>query len=113
MERGGRKRPATLGQNLGAGPFAAFAPGKVLENGMPRFFRRLAEGVFDEQDFIKRAHELADFIVEDGETYKLSKPVAVAFQRANIAAAILLLSRSFERSNSAARHGATRKTSAS
>ncbi len=66
--------------------------GKVLENGMPRFFRRLAEGVFDEQDVIKRAHELADFIVEAGEAYKLEKPVAVGFSNgANIAAAILLL----------------------
>ena len=36
--------------------------GKVLENGRPRFFRRLAEGVFDEADVIRRAHELADFI---------------------------------------------------
>ena len=36
--------------------------GKVLENGMPRFFRRLAEGVFDEEDLIYRTHELADFI---------------------------------------------------
>ena len=43
--------------------------GKVLENGMPRFFRRLAEGVFDEQDVIKRAHELADFIAEAGKAY--------------------------------------------
>lgn len=66
--------------------------GKVLENGMPRFFRRLAEGVFDEQDVIKRAHELADFIVEAGQAYKLAKPVAVGFSNgANIAAAILLL----------------------
>ena len=66
--------------------------GKVLENGMPRFFRRLAEGVFDEQDGIKRAHELADFIVEAGQAYKLEKPVAVGFSNgANIAAAMLLL----------------------
>lgn len=66
--------------------------GKVLENGMPRFFRRLAEGVFDEQDVIKRAHELADFIVEAGKAYKLAKPVAVGFSNgANIAAAILFL----------------------
>src|ERR1700748_169915 len=36
--------------------------GQVLENGMPRFFRRLAEGVFDEEDVIRRAHELADFV---------------------------------------------------
>jgi phospholipase/carboxylesterase len=33
----------------------------VLEHGMPRFFRRLAEGVFDEDDVRARAHELADF----------------------------------------------------
>jgi phospholipase/carboxylesterase len=66
--------------------------GKVLENGMPRFFRRLAEGVFDEQDVIRRAHDLADFIVEAGKAYKLAKPIAVGFSNgANIAAAILLL----------------------
>jgi phospholipase/carboxylesterase len=66
--------------------------GKVLENGMPRFFRRLAEGVFDEQDVVKRAHELADFIAEAGKAYKLKKPIAVGFSNgANIAAAILLL----------------------
>ena len=66
--------------------------GKVLENGMPRFFRRLAEGVFDEQDVIKRAHELADFIVEAEKAYGLAKPIAVGFSNgANIAAAILLL----------------------
>jgi phospholipase/carboxylesterase len=66
--------------------------GKVLENGMPRFFRRLAEGVFDEPDVIARAHELADFIVEAGKAYKLAKPIAVGFSNgANIAAAILLL----------------------
>ena len=29
---------------------------------MPRFFRRLAEGVFDEDDVRRRAHELADFV---------------------------------------------------
>ena len=37
--------------------------GKVLENGMPRFFRRLAEGVFDERDVVRRAEELSDFLV--------------------------------------------------
>src|SRR5881398_1139556 len=36
--------------------------GKVLENGVPRFFRRLAEGVFDEKDVVARAHELANFV---------------------------------------------------
>ena len=36
--------------------------GQVLENGMPRFFRRLAEGVFDVEDVKRRAGELADFV---------------------------------------------------
>ena len=36
--------------------------GKVLENGMPRFFRRVAEGVFDLEDLKFRTHELADFV---------------------------------------------------
>jgi phospholipase/carboxylesterase len=81
-----------LGKTLAPDRSLLSPRGKVLENGMPRFFRRLAEGVFDEQDVIKRAHELADFIVTAGETYKLSKPVAVGFSNgANIAAAILLL----------------------
>jgi phospholipase/carboxylesterase len=66
--------------------------GKVLENGMPRFFRRLAEGVFDEQDVIERAYELADFIAKAGKAYKMAKPIAIGFSNgANIAAAILLL----------------------
>src|SRR5688572_21722205 len=81
-----------LGQALDPGAALLSPRGKVLENGMPRFFRRLAEGVFDEQDVIKRAHELADFIVEAGNAYKLTKPIAVGFSNgANIAAAILLL----------------------
>ena len=82
----------SFGRSLAADRSLLSPRGKVLENGMPRFFRRLAEGVFDEQDVIKRAHELADFIVAAGETYKLPKPIAVGFSNgANIAAAILLL----------------------
>ncbi len=66
--------------------------GKILENGMPRFFRRLAEGVFDEEDVRNRAHELADFILSAQAVYGLAKPVAVGFSNgANIAAALLLL----------------------
>ncbi len=66
--------------------------GKVLENGAPRFFRRLAEGVFDEADVRHRAGELADFLLEARETYGLEAPVAVGFSNgANIAAAMLLL----------------------
>jgi phospholipase/carboxylesterase len=81
-----------LGRALSADRSLLSPRGKVLENGMPRFFRRLAEGVFDEQDVINRAHELADFILAAREKYTLAKPVAVGFSNgANIAAAILLL----------------------
>lgn len=68
--------------------------GKVLENGAPRFFRRLAEGVFDEADVMRRAHELSDFITASIETYGIdaAQLVAVGYSNgANIAAAIMLL----------------------
>ena len=77
-------------------PEAAFLSprGKVLENGMPRFFRRLAEGVFDEDDLIRRATELSAFIREAAARYHFdqSDVVAVGYSNgANIAAALLLL----------------------
>ena len=66
--------------------------GKVLENGMPRFFRRFAEGVFDEEDIRRRAAELADFVAAARARYGLAAPVALGFSNgANIAAAVLLL----------------------
>ncbi len=66
--------------------------GKVLEGGSLRFFRRLAEGVFDEDDVRRRANELADFIGEARRAYGLPAPVALGFSNgANMAAAILLL----------------------
>src|SRR3979411_1281614 len=61
--------------------------GKVLENGMPRVFRRLAEGVFDQDDLQKRTHELADFVVAAARHYKIDieKLVAVGYSNgANI-----------------------------
>ena len=58
---------------------------------MPRFFRRLAEGVFDEDDIRRRVDDLARFVAEARETYELAAPVAVGFSNgANIAAAMLL-----------------------
>src|ERR1700719_644111 len=66
--------------------------GKVLENGAPRFFRRLAEGVFDEKDAVARAHELAQFITAAAEAYKidLNNLVAVGYSNgANVAAAMM------------------------
>ncbi len=68
--------------------------GRVLENGMPRFFRRLAEGVFDEEDLIRRTHEIADFVQAARKKYQLGdrKVVAVGYSNgANIAASTLLL----------------------
>lgn len=68
--------------------------GKVLENDLPRFFRRLSEGVFDIKDLKFRTHELADFIQKSSKLYKfdLEHVVAVGYSNgANIAASMLLL----------------------
>ncbi|QOZ31835.1 alpha/beta hydrolase [Bradyrhizobium sp. CCBAU 53421] len=66
--------------------------GRVLEHGMPRFFRRLAEGVFDEQDVRKRALELGAFVEDARRRHGIAAPVAVGFSNgANIAAALLLM----------------------
>jgi phospholipase/carboxylesterase len=65
--------------------------GSVLENGMPRFFRRLAEGVFDEADLRRRTDDLAGFVAEARGRYGIAAPVALGFSNgANIAAAMLL-----------------------
>lgn len=81
-----------LGQAISPGSALLSPRGKVLENGMPRFFRRLAEGVFDEADVKARAHELADFVGQARKAYGLNAPIAVGFSNgANIAAAMLLL----------------------
>jgi predicted esterase len=83
-----------LGEALLPGAPRLSPRGQVLENGMPRFFRRLAEGVFDLDDLKRRTHELADFIEAAGEAYDLGgrKPIAVGLSNgANIAAAMLLL----------------------
>jgi len=66
--------------------------GQVLERGMPRFFRRLAEGVFDEADLIARADDLASFVTEWRRTHPGERFTALGFSNgANIAAALLLL----------------------
>jgi phospholipase/carboxylesterase len=68
--------------------------GKVLENNMPRFFRRLSEGVFDIEDLHIRSHELADFIQKCSFHYKfnLENTIAIGFSNgANIAVSMLFL----------------------
>ena len=62
---------------------------------MPRFFRRLAEGVFDLEDLQVRTQQLADFVREASAHYgfEAGKVTAVGFSNgANIAASLLLLS---------------------
>ena len=81
-----------LGATLSPGAPLLSPRGKVLEHGMPRFFRRLAEGVFDEDDVRRRADELADFVEAAVRHYGIGAPVAVGYSNgANIAAAMLLL----------------------
>ena len=66
--------------------------GKVLEGGAPRFFRRLAEGVFDETDVVCRAHELADFVEAARKEYGTTEPIALGYSNgANMSAAMLML----------------------
>ncbi|MBD3861126.1 alpha/beta hydrolase [Bacillus sp. 28A-2] len=66
--------------------------GSVLENGMPRFFRRLAEGIFDEQDLIERTKELYTFIGEAADEHGFDRHnvVAIGYSNgANIAGSLL------------------------
>jgi predicted esterase len=84
----------SLGETLAPGAPLVSPRGKVLEHGMPRFFRRLAEGVFDLEDLRIRARELADFVTGARAVYDLgdTAPIAVGYSNgANIAAALLLL----------------------
>lgn len=82
-----------LGRELDPAAALLSPRGKVLENGYPRFFRRLAEGVFDLEDLKQRTDELADFVVAAAEHYHFDarKLVAVGYSNgANVAASILL-----------------------
>ncbi|WP_315838115.1 alpha/beta hydrolase [Bradyrhizobium prioriisuperbiae] len=81
-----------LGHMIAPGAALLSVRGQVLEHGMPRFFRRLAEGVFDQEDVARRAHELADFVDAARKTYGIAAPMALGYSNgANIAAAIMLL----------------------
>ena len=83
-----------LGRDLDPSAGLLSLRGNVLENGMPRFFRRFAEGVFDEEDVARRANELADFVSNAATQYNFDprQLTAVGYSNgANIAAAALLL----------------------
>jgi phospholipase/carboxylesterase len=83
-----------LGRDLDPAAAILSLRGNVLENGMPRFFRRLAEGVFDEEDVVRRANELAEFIPNAATKFEFdpARLTAAGYSNgANIAAAVLLL----------------------
>jgi phospholipase/carboxylesterase/glyoxalase family protein len=83
-----------LGQDLLPGAAILSPRGKVSEYGAPRFFRRLAEGVFDHEDLLFRTHELAGFVEAAADDYDFapSKVVAVGYSNgANVAASTILL----------------------
>jgi predicted esterase len=92
---GGNERDLIpLGRELDPNAALLSPRGKVLENGMPRFFRRLAEGVFDLEDLKYRTNELADFVAAAVRQYDLAADhiVGVGYSNgANIAGSMLLL----------------------
>jgi predicted esterase/catechol 2,3-dioxygenase-like lactoylglutathione lyase family enzyme len=82
-----------LGRDLLPGAGILSPRGRVLEGGAARFFRRIAEGVLDQEDLARRTEELAAFIAGAAQTYQLATDgiVAVGFSNgANIAASLLL-----------------------
>lgn len=91
---GNEKSLISLGRSLSPKAALLSPRGKVLENGMSRFFRRFAEGVFDLEDLVFRTNELAEFVKEASHAYNfdIKKLFAVGYSNgANIAASILLL----------------------
>lgn len=83
-----------LGRLLSPGSSLLSPRGSVLENGMPRFFRRLAEGVFDIPDLKARTEELRVFLDEAAKEYGFDRNnvVAVGYSNgANIASSLMFL----------------------
>ncbi|WP_391118024.1 alpha/beta hydrolase [Psychrobacillus sp. L3] len=81
-----------LGKEIDSSANILSVRGNVLENGMPRFFKRLAEGVFDMEDLKFRTEELRKFIDETAENYEFDRDnvVAIGYSNgANIAANLL------------------------
>ena len=82
-----------IGPALAPGAGLLSPRGAVLENGMPRFFRRIAEGVFDVPDLLRRTDDLAAFVTASAEAHSFDAAgvVAVGFSNgANIAASLML-----------------------
>ena len=91
---GDEKDLLPLGEELWPGAALLGVRGNVLENGMPRFFRRIREGVFDVEDLKSRTEELAQFTKSASDRYHFSteKLIAIGYSNgANIAASLILL----------------------
>jgi predicted esterase len=83
-----------LGRELSPQAALLSPRGRVLENGMPRFFRRFAEGIFDINDLTDQTHALARFVEDASKAYDLDpkRIVAVGYSNgANIAGSTLIL----------------------
>jgi predicted esterase len=83
-----------IGQAIAPGAAIVSPRGNVLENGAPRFFKRLAEGVFDPKEVRSRAEELARFIRAAVVTYRLdpTRVFALGYSNgANIASTVMLV----------------------
>jgi len=84
----------SIGQAIAPGAAILSPRGNVLENGAPRFFKRLAEGVFDPKEVKSRADELARFIRGAVVTYRLdpARVYALGYSNgANIASTVMLV----------------------
>ncbi len=92
---GGNERDLLdIGATIAPGARLLGVRGQVLEGGMPRFFRRMAEGVFDEADIVRRSADLAAFVQAAASEYgfEATQVFALGFSNgANIAAAMMLL----------------------
>lgn len=83
-----------LGAELAPGASLLSPRGPVSERGMPRFFRRHSEGVFDEADIRARVPQLAAFVRSASATYgfALDSLFALGYSNgANMAASLMLL----------------------
>ncbi|HRF60943.1 MAG TPA: alpha/beta hydrolase [Fimbriimonadaceae bacterium] len=83
-----------LGRALLPGAALLSPRGNVSELGSNRFFRRFAEGVFDVEDVVARAADLAAFVSEASAAHRFdpARVIAVGFSNgANMAASTMLL----------------------
>lgn len=91
---GDERNLVPLAREVAPGAAILSPRGRVLESGMPRFFRRLAEGVFDLDDLRRRTAELAEFVLAAADRYGFepARLVALGYSNgANIGASLLLL----------------------